>query len=337
VAVAAAVGLAGCGQPRGVLFPALDEPLRWPAPPELARVEYVGQLVTSEDLQPAKSFGQALAEGLFGAEDVRSMLSPYALTTDGAGRLFVADSNAQVVHVFDLEQRRYERWTPPEAEAPFAQPVAVVVDAKGQLLVADSVAGSISVFAADGSWRGSFAEGLLSRPCGLAIHPADGRIFVADAGAHQVAVFDAEARLVRRLGDRGEALGFFNFPTHVAVDRRGRLYVSDTLNFRVQVFSPELEPIGQIGAHGDLPGYFSLPKGLALDSDDHLYVVDAQFESIQLFDDQGRLLLSFGSEGNDPGEFWLPAGIHVDSTDRIWVADSYNRRVQVFQYLGGAP
>ncbi|MHC4966861.1 MAG: 6-bladed beta-propeller, partial [Planctomycetota bacterium] len=328
-----AAALAGCARPRGVIFEPLPQPVRWPAPPEPARIEYVGQLVTSDDLKPAKSFGQVLGESLFGRKAARSMLSPYALCTDGGNRLFVCDSNAQVVHVFDLESRRYEQWRPDAGDASFAQPVGGAYDPQGRLLVADSVAGAIFVFADDGAYLGSLGAGLLNRPCGLDVDPETGRIFVADATAHQVVVLDPDGRLLDRIGARGDELGRFNFPTNVALDNAGRLYVADTLNFRVQVFDRQLHPIRQIGSAGDLPGYFSQPKGLAVDTEDHLYVIDARFESVQVFDPDGRLLLTFGREGDGAGEFWLPAGIHIDPSDRIWIADSYNRRVQVFQYL----
>ncbi|MHC4770077.1 MAG: 6-bladed beta-propeller [Planctomycetota bacterium] len=346
VTVLAAV-LGGCGQPKGVVFEPLAEPLQWPAPPEPARIGFVGQLVTSADLKPARSFGQLLGEGLFGKKDVHSMLSPFALCTDGGERLFVCDSNAQVVHVFDLESRVYAQWRPsaeggdggpkakePEAE-PFSQPVGVAWDPQGRLLVSDSVAGCVFIFDADGSCIGRVGSGILTRPSGLVVDPVEGRIVVADTAAHQVVVLDLEGRLLTRFGGRGLELGQFNFPTNVALDSAGRLYVADTLNFRVQVFERDLQPVRQIGSAGDLPGYFSRPKGLAFDSEDHLYVVDAHFESVQIFDPHGPLLLSFGQEGSGPGEFWLPAGIHIDPSDRIWIADSYNRRVQVFQYLPG--
>jgi DNA-binding beta-propeller fold protein YncE len=311
--------------------------VRWPTPPEAARIEYVGQLVTSADLKPARSFWQSVGETLFGAKDARSMLSPFSLCTDGADRLFVGDSNAQVVHVFDLDTRAYARWTPSAEDEDggeaFSQPVGVAWDPGGRLLVADSVAACVFVFADDGTCPGRLGSGLLQRPSGLAVDAAGERIFVADAAAHQVVVLDPAGRLLKRIGGRGLDLGQFNYPTNVALDSTGRLYVADTLNFRVQVFDRSLEPLRQIGSAGDLPGYFSRPKGLALDSADHLYVVDAHFESVQIFDPEGPLLLSFGQEGSGPGEFWLPAGIHIDASDRIWIADSYNRRVQVFQYL----
>jgi sugar lactone lactonase YvrE len=330
----AVLALAGCGRPPGIVFESRPEPLQWPAPPDHPRIEYVGQLVTSDDLKPGKSFGQLLGESLFGRPPSRSMLSPYAVCTDGAARVFVCDSNAQVVHVFDLDERTYEQWTPEAVSAVFAQPVGIAFDAPARrLLVADSVAGRIFIFLGDGTCVGAIGEGLLQRPTGLAIDPDSGRVFIADTAAHQVVVLDEEGKLLERVGTRGIEPGTFNFPTNLGLDRAGRLYVADTLNHRVQVFDRELKPVAQIGSAGDLPGYFSQPKGVALDSEGHVYVVDAHFESVQIFDGGGQLLMAFGREGAGPGEFWLPAGIHIDPSDRIWIADSYNRRVQVFQYL----
>jgi sugar lactone lactonase YvrE len=337
ILLAFTLGLSGCGEPKGVLFEPLDPPLRWPPPPAPARLEYVGQLVTEDDLKPGRSFGELLNDRLFGREDVRSMLSPYALCSDGAGRLFVCDSNAQVVHVFDLESRRYERWPAADDETTLGQPLGLAWDRRGRLLVADGAAGHIVVLDRDGGFLTTIGAGVLQRPCGIVFDELTGRIIVADVAAHEVVVLDSAGTVVRRVGGRGVEPGLFNFPTNLAIDSAGNLYVSDSLNFRVQVFDRNFAPVRQVGSQGDMPGFFSQPKGVAVDSEDHLYVVDAHFESVQIFDDRGRLLLVFGREGQGPGEFWLPAGIHIDSSDRIWVADSYNRRVQVFQYLGETP
>lgn len=324
--------LGGCARPRGVVFEPLESPVFWPQPPEPARIHYVGQLVTSLDLKPAVPFGQALGQALFGKDDSHSMLTPFALCTDLKDRLFVCDSNAQLVHVFNLDSRKYEQWKPTAEGVAFSQPVGVAFDSLGRLLVADSLAGTIFVFDGKGSFLGDIGGEHLYRPCGLAVDRSTNRIFVADSGAHQVVVLAIDGELIERIGGRGTEPGQFNYPTGVAVDGAGNLYVSDSLNFRVQVFDRDLQPLRTIGAKGDLPGYFSLPKGLALDSEDHLYVVDSHFESVQIFDHEGRVLLTFGEEGRGPGQFWLPAGICIDMDDRIWIADSYNRRVQVFDY-----
>ena len=326
-------GGAGCGRPPGRVFPPRERPLVWPQPPERARIRYVGQLATSADLKPGVPITQGLGEMLFGKSPSYSMLTPYAVCTDGADRVFVADSNAQVVHVFNLRTRRYARRVPANQEKRFTQPVGVAADPSGRLFVADSVAGRVYVFDRRGRQVSEWGDGTVVRPCGLAYDGRRNLLFVADAVAHQVFVFSHQGDLLARVGSRGTGLGQFNFPTNVAVDARGTLYVSDSLNFRVQQFSPRLQPLRQICRKGDMPGYFAQPKGVAVDTEGHLYAVDANFEAVQIFDDQGRLLLDFGQEGQQPGAFWLPAGIFIDRRNRIWVADCYNRRVQVFEYL----
>lgn len=328
-----AIMVGGCGRAAGVIFPPLEKPVVWPAPPETSRIRYVGQLATSADLKPGRSSLQVIGETIFGKDDIRSMLTPFAVCTDGADRVFVADSNAQLVHVFNLKTRVYEQWKPGDKNPPFAQPVGIAWDPSGKLIVADSVAGVLYTFDSDGKFLSTLGGGLLKRPCGIAVHAPTGRIYVADAIAHQVVVLSSSGAELLRLGRRGTALGEFNFPINIALDKQGRLYVADALNFRVQQFSPDMKPVRQIGRKGDLPGYFAQPKCLATDSDNHLYVVDNQFEAVQIFDPEGHLLMDFGEEGRGPGEFWLPTGLCIDAANRLWIADSYNRRLQVFDYL----
>lgn len=316
-----------------MIFPPPAKPLVWPAPPEPPRIRYVGQLMTDEDLKPARGLGEALTDAITGRKPPMGMLTPFAVCTDGGDRVFVADSNARFVHVFDLKTRAYARWMPGDKQPQFSQPVGVAYGPDGRLLVSDSVAGVLFAFDSGGRFIGQLGGGILKRPCGLTVHPATGRIYVADSGAHQVIVLSSTGTEMARFGKRGTALGEFNYPTSVALDRQGRLYVCDSLNFRVQQIGPDMKAVRQIGRKGDLPGYFAQPKGLSVDSQDHLYVVNSQFESVQIFDSEGRLLMDFGEEGQGPGQFWLPTSIFIDPKDRAWIADSYNQRVQAFDFL----
>lgn len=334
VVLTLAIALTGCSQPKGEIFSAVEPPIVWPAPPDIPRIQFVGALSTEADLKPGRSFFKGLGEAIFGKDAIMAMLSPYSVCVDPKRqRLFVSDSNGQMVHMFDLETRRYERWHPADTHPKFSQPIGLAIDSRDRLLVSDSVAGTIFAFSAlDGQYLGELGGEVLKRPCGMAYDAARDRLFVADTGRHQVLVLALDGELIKAIGGRGSALGQFNYPTNVALDHTGRLFVSDTLNFRIQVFDSDLQPLHQIGRQGDLPGYFSQPKGLAIDSENHLYVVDAQFEAVQVFDAEGRLLMTFGEEGHGPGQFWLPAGMAIDESDRIWIADSYNKRVQVFDY-----
>lgn len=299
---------------------------------------HLGELSGPADLKPGRSARGRLSDWLFGAEAPPQMVNPMGLCSDGAGRLFVADSHLRLVHVFNLRTRGYEQWRPPEDLDRFQMPVAVAWDPGpqggrgGRLLVADSAAGALLVFDGDGGLLGSIGDDRLARPVGIAVDGARGRIYVADAGAHHVAVFSARDELLMTFGRRGAAPGEFNYPTYLALDGAGNLYISDSLNFRVQKLDPSGRPLLSIGQQGDMPGYFSQPKGVAVDrgGGDRLYVVDANFEAVQVFDADGALLMTFGQEGAGAGEFWLPSGITVDEQGRIWVADGYNGRVQAF-------
>jgi DNA-binding beta-propeller fold protein YncE len=326
---------AGCAQKAGELFPPPAQPVVWPEPPNPPRVRYVGQLSTSDDLKAPKNLGQQLGNALFGKKGPQTLVTPFALCTDdAAGRVFIADSNVQVVHVLDLNRRRWTQWKPATPTKRFAQPVGIAHDpAAGRLYVADSAAACIYVFDGNGNPRGSIGHGFLQRPCGLAFDTTRQRLLVADASAHELVALSPDGRLIQRAGSRGTEPGKFNYPTNVAVDSAGRVYVSDSLNFRVQQLDADLQPLRVIGRKGDMPGYFSQPKGVAIDSQDRLYVVDANFEAVQIFDATGLLLLHFGEEGRKPGQFWLPTSVWVDQNDRIWVTDSYNKRVQVFDLL----
>lgn len=324
----------GCAKP-GPLFAPVNPPINWPPPPEPARITYVGEIATSADLKPTVNALEGLGQAVFGKKPIHSMLTPYAVCIDTHNRLFVADSNAQVVHVFDMTTRKYERWQP-TPKLTFSQPVGVAWDTvNDRLFVSDSVAKAVYVFTSKGGLVAESPPGLFQRPTGICFDAANRRLFVADTTAHKIVVIAPNAQPITTFGTRGTALGQFNFPLSLALDRENRLYVCDSLNFRIQQFSPQLQPLRAIGRKGDMPGYFGQPKGVACDSQNHLYVVDASFEAVQIFNPDGQLLLNFGEEGNQKGQFWLPAGIFIDPTDRIWIGDTYNRRVQVFQYVNG--
>lgn len=329
----AALFVAGCASKPGELFAFEGQRPEWPPAPGQARIRYVGELATDRDLKPGAKPMEGLRNLLFGREQPLEMLHPLDVCTDGAGRVFVADSTGMVVHVFDTATRAYARWKPEDGSARFQTPVALTWDPRGRLLVTDSTEAVVFVFDAKGVLLGTLGEGSLQRPCGVAVDVERDRVLIADAAAHQVVVLTSDGQEIGRIGRRGTSHGEFNFPTYVALGDDGSIYVSDSLNFRVQVFDSGGSFVAQIGEKGDLPGYFSQPKGVALDPEGHVYVVDANFEAVQVFDRDGTLLTTFGSEGRGAGGFWLPTGIAIDANARIWIADSYNKRVQVFDYL----
>jgi hypothetical protein len=305
--------------------------LVWPVPPDQARIELVSVFAGAADLGIKRSIWARLAGLVTGDGELR-LTRPAGVAAAGA-QIAVADPEVGLVHVYDLS-RRHSLALGACGETVFGEPVAVAFLAD-RLYVSDAGAGRIHVFTLDGGCAGGWELGPGSRPAGIAADPQRARLYVADAGAHQVLGFDPQGKNVLRFGSRGAALGEFNYPTWLAVDQAGALYVTDALNFRVQIFDANGTPMGVFGNHGDGSGELTRPKGIGVDRDGHIYLVDALFDAVQLFDAEGRYLMVFGARGDEVGRFWLPSGLAIDG-DRIYVADSYNQRVQVFRVLRGA-
>ena len=74
VAASLLIFISGCGAPPGMIFPPPERPIVWPAPPEVPRIRYVGQLQTSEDLKPAVSGVESLGRALFGKKPAYALL-----------------------------------------------------------------------------------------------------------------------------------------------------------------------------------------------------------------------------------------------------------------------
>lgn len=299
----------------------------WPPPPGDARIQYVSEFSQPEDLGLKKSFGRRIKKLLAGSDD-RRMTRPYAVAGDEKW-LVVADPDASAVHFFRKDRQTYELLTG-IGKQPFKSPIAVSLG-EDNVCIADSRLGR--VFVLNTRLKLDFVIEGLQRPAGLAVSRRHQRLYVADALAHRINVYDMEGKELEPIGERGEKEGQFNFPTHLAVSGDGELLVvNDTLNFRVQIFTHDGQFKGKFGQYGLGPGFFAQSKGVAIDPDGHTYIADARMNWIQVFDQDGTFLLVFGSGGHGPGAFNMPTGMtFVDDT--LYVADSLNQRVQTFRYL----
>lgn len=316
----------------------------WPPPPESARYAFAGTLEGEANYvrQGGKreSAGTRLWRWLTGAEGEpapeRALLRPQGGLVDSAGRVLVADVGRQAVFVFDPRAQDLAVWDRADGRRRFVTPLSLVRGPGEEVWVSDADLARVVRLDGRGQPLGSFGEGSLRRPTGLARDARSGLTFVADTAAHDIKVFDDQGRQVRTLGRRGLAPGEFNAPTFLALDGE-RLLVSDTLNARVQILSFTGEPLGSIGQRGLYVGNLTRPKGVSVDRQGHVYVVESYYDHLLVFDRDGRLLLPIGGAGTAPGKFFLPGGVWTDETDRVFVSDVFNARVAVFRYLEGTP
>jgi len=325
-----AVALAACAPTE---HKPAEPPLSWPSAPSSARIAWVNAFATPEDLGISKGFFQRAAEFLFGAPNSRLIRPMAVVALDQV--IYVADPGARGIHRFDPRRRDYALIQAPDGQ-PLPSPVGMALGAKGEVYVADSELARVFVIRPGATFAAPLAlQAELHQPTALAFAPESGRLFVVEAAAHRVAIFNADGTLAQTVGTRGAGDGEFNFPTHIWRSGAGRLYVADSLNFRVQILDEQGTFVSKFGKQGDALGDIAREKGVATDQFGHVYVMDGILNAMQIFDDQGRLLLALGGQGDDRGEFWLPTGIFIGEDDMIYIADSYNRRVQVLRYIGG--
>lgn len=322
----------GCDSNSNNLSLRSDVRLAWPAPPEKARIVYLGVISTQADLKAKPSLAEGIGELLFGKSKIGILVAPSDVAIDRSDRLYVTDSAGAAVHIFDLYKRRYKQFADLDGTEKLLKPVALTL-VENRIYVVDSVLRKVCVFDNTGKFIFSFGRDHFTRPSGIAYSQQDETVYVADTADHTIEVFTRGGKFIEQIGSRGTEPGRFNFPTHLWVDKNGILYVSDTLNYRVQMFSRNRRFLRMFGRQGDRPGNFAHPSGIATDSFGNIYVTDRQFENVQLFDQQGQILLAFGQEGIHAGQFWLPAGIFIDHRNRIYVADSFNKRIQVFELM----
>lgn len=346
VAVAAALG--GCATtstPARLHYGLADAPegkrIMWPAEPDPPRYQFAGQLTGEPNFvrdDNTKGFMSFLAwvVGLFDEEKPNVLQRPQAVVGDGAGRLFVTDVSRAAVFVFDEPAGELKIWEHARGLRSFVAPVGIALAADGGVWVADAELGIIAHLDRNGTPLEPIGAGILQRPTGLARDAATGEIYVADTYAHEIKVFGEDGKLLRTIGERGEAPGEFNYPTHLAI-AYDHLYVTDTMNNRVQIMplagDGEIRVVGQRGLYY---GNLVRPKGVAVDSDRNTYIVESYYDNLLIFNETGEFLMPIGGVGQTTGKFYLPSGVWVDTFDRVFVADTFNGRITIFQYLGGA-
>jgi DNA-binding beta-propeller fold protein YncE len=125
---------------------------------------------------------------------------PNGLAVDGAGNVYVADSNNGRLVVFDREGNVRAQVGRGAGAGNLGLPRSVAVDNQGRVHVADATGQGVFVFRA----------------------PQDD---------------NRRLDFIGFIGGEGVADGRFEFPNGVAVDGRGRVYVADTVNDRIQVWS----------------------------------------------------------------------------------------------------
>jgi len=345
VGLASFLLVSGCAETHLTLRLSEDSqgaPKVWPEPPEKPRYRYLGQLTGEENFSPENGEARSTALKVFdwlvglveGDTEPVVLQRPQSGTVDEEGRVYVTDVSRRAVYVFDKPAGALQVWDMARKNTRFKIPIGIALGAGDEILVTDAGLHGVFRLNREGKPVGEFGQDVLKRPTGLARDAQRGLVYVADTYAHDIKVFGDDGHLVKVIGQRGEADGEFNYPTHLAF-AADKLYVADTMNARVQIFDAQGKFVRALGRRGLKVGDFVRPKGITVDPSGNLYVVESYYDRVLVFNAQGSFLMPLGGTGRGVGQFYLPAGVWSDRQGRIYVADMFNGRVVIFQFLGG--
>jgi DNA-binding beta-propeller fold protein YncE len=301
----------------------------YPAGPDAPRIQHLKTISGERDLgAPASGFAQFVV----GEDTVsRQLKQPYGVAMF-EGKLYVVDSRAPGLAVFDMLQQKFSLFTG-APNGRMKRPINITIDSDGTKYVTDTGRDQVLVFDRSDRFVSAFGAESQFKPVDTAI--AGDRLYVVDIQHHQVQVLDKRSgKLLSKFGQAGSKVGELFHPTNIAIGPDGDIFVVETSNFRVQRFKADGVPVRVYGEVGNERGNFSRPKGIALDRAGRLYVGDSAFENIQLFDNEGHLLLFFGQPGENQEGLNLPAGVSIDYDNvevfRRYAAPGFNVEYLIF-------
>jgi DNA-binding beta-propeller fold protein YncE len=296
-------------------------------------LSFVREFSSSQDVKPGHPVLNRTLDIVAGPKDGEPatgvLLEPYGVTTDSSHRVFVTDSKAGAVHVFDFLHAKYSILR--GGDHPLS-PAGIAADRQGNVYVSDSSLQTVLVYDSKGKFvrylkKLKGHESFFDAPQGLAVDAATGHIYVCDTDRHMVIMLDRKGHVLAQLGKRGGGVGpgEFRFPTQV-VAAGDEIAVLDSQNARIQIldargnFRKEIM-LGEVPKHA----------GLAMDKDRNIYLSDPFLSRLRVFDHDGKLLYEFGEQGIKAGQFNGISGIWVESGHCLFAVDTQNKRVQVFQ------
>lgn len=282
-------------------------PVFYPVLPNPPRVQYLTTIASERDLAVERG---AFADFILGKEkDEQRLVQPYGVAMH-EGCLYVADTGAGALAIFDMGRRRF-RFFAGNGAGRLKRPINIRIDADGTRFVTDTGRDQVLVYDRDDRFLRAFGAQGQFRPVDVAI--AGERLYVTDIAHHAVQVLDkSTGKLLSQFGKAGSALGELFHPTNIAIGPDGDLYVVETSNYRVQRFTPDGKPVRVYGEVGSAPGNFARPKGIAIDRRGNMLVGDTAFQNVQMFDANGKLLMYFGEPQGGLDGINLPAGVSID-------------------------
>lgn len=263
-----------------------------------------------------------------GAGTSAQMGSPYAVVSDAAGNVFIADYFNNVVRKLNIYG------------------------------VMSTVAGT-----GEPGYNGEnlyATESRLNGPAGLAVD-AFGNLYIADKFNERIRKVDGHTGRMTTIAGNGlhggwNGAGFGNggpataasltYPVAVALDCTGNIYIADNGSQTVR----KIDPTGTItrfagthagGYNGDAIAATSAmlnnPNGIAADCAGNVYIADSWNNRVRKVDGSGIITTyagngtpAYSGDGSPAGSasLWIPWGITLDACNNLYICDYNNNAVR---------
>lgn len=253
--------------------------------------------------------------------EFQSMVQSPALQRPSAvavaqGRIFVADSKANAVFVFDAEGKQLGKM-----EGGIKSPEAVAFG-DGRLYVADTGNSRVAVFDAESKLLWTFSSGgsdpgQLKSPEGIAYGPDD-RVYVSNTGNSRVEVFNADGIYLYGFPVAKQDGTARLQPAKISLNRAGDILVSD----------PDKGVLQRYDRSGKLLKEYGMPNnGAAFDRYGFAYAINAKDGKVMELSETGEKVGTFGTRGKGKSEFRNLCDIAIDKNGTLYLCDSDNRKV----------
>jgi RHS repeat-associated protein len=296
------------------------------------RIQEFGKLETAITPTYTTNFG---SEGTGSAQ----LKSPWGMTTDSSGDVWVADTannrveefgwNGSFLRVFGSEGT---------ANGQFKSPEGIFTDASGHVWVTDTGNNRVQEFTTEGTFVRAFGSagtgtGQFKAPEGLTVD-SKGDVWVADSGNNRIQEFSAEGAYMKALGSEGTGNGQFKAPSDVGFSSEGNLYVLDHGNNRIQEFNASSVYVRQFGALGSGNGQMKSAWRMSVNPEGYIWLADSSNNRVEEFSLTGEYLTQVGSEGTGNGQFKTAGAVSTHGAG-LYVLDRGNDRVENFTILNG--
>ena len=243
---------------------------------------------------------------------------PWGVTKGANGELIVAEWGGDRVTMVTGSKRFYFGSEEKGGSNIIIKPRGVAVNQDKVLITSSN---KITIYTNEGRYlRSSRREGnieLLS-PTGLAVHPHNGLVYVADSDNHRILVLSSNLEYIKKFGTPDSKRGVTSLPWGVAFDSGGVVYVADS-NSRILKYSPDGKFMSSFGCKDDT---MRRPSSLSI-RNDIVYVTELHSNRVRVFDKEGVYMSCY--EGKDGLTLNGPCGVYVD--DSITISDCWNNRL----------